>query len=152
LLFKIDGQLIAAIEKMRDLDLAMSEYLNREMSSILFSFTEAFCGEALTLGYRSASLEARANRMMKRYLPSEIANLIELINKRMTAGGTCSVIRSPDSPADCKETDAMEARWRITIKDGLPGCECNDTSERGFPRSHLITIYNQLAIKTLPMA
>jgi hypothetical protein len=56
----------------------MSEYLDREMISILSLSTEAFGGDALTLGYHSTSVAESATRTVKRYLPSHRANLMEI--------------------------------------------------------------------------
>jgi hypothetical protein len=75
---KIDGQVRATIDKIRHLVPVMSEYLDREMIPILFLFTEAFPGDALTLGYQSTSAAESANRMVKGHLPSHIANLMEI--------------------------------------------------------------------------
>jgi hypothetical protein len=75
---KIEGQVNAAIEKIRQLVPTMSDYLEREIIPILSLFTEAFRGDALTLGYHSTSVAESANRMVKRYLPSHIENLVEI--------------------------------------------------------------------------
>jgi hypothetical protein len=48
------------------------------MIPILFLFTEAFRGDALALGCHSTSVAESVNRMVKRDLPSHIANLMEI--------------------------------------------------------------------------
>jgi hypothetical protein len=75
---KSEGQVLAACEKIRKLIPGMSDYVETELIALLPLFTEAFRGDALTLGFHATSLSESANRMIKRSLPSQIHSLTEI--------------------------------------------------------------------------
>jgi hypothetical protein len=59
------SDVIAAIEKFRNLIPGMSRYLDSEIQTVLTMVTEAYCGESLTLGYHATSVAESANQMLK---------------------------------------------------------------------------------------
>jgi hypothetical protein len=75
---KEEGQVSAAIDKIRHLLPSMSDYLDREITEKLALFSEAFRGDAFTLGFSATSVAESANSMIKRYLPPRVSTLVDI--------------------------------------------------------------------------
>jgi hypothetical protein len=75
---KYEGQVTATIEKIWNLLPDISTYLDAEVVPIFPCFTEAFRGDAMAIGYHATSMAESANRLMKRYHPPSIHNLVEI--------------------------------------------------------------------------
>jgi hypothetical protein len=75
---KAQAQVMAAIENIWHLLPAKFADFHREPPTILALFTEAFPGNALTLGFHATSVAESANGVLKRYLASPFHDLTQI--------------------------------------------------------------------------